>query len=102
VLEGDLLAPVPGELDVVAANLPYLPYADRALYPDLAGEPPAAVFAEGDGLDPYRRLLTQAELRLRPDGAVIFQLHREVFVAERNELAAMRARLDALTPALAA
>lgn len=102
VLEGDLLAPVPGELDLVVANLPYLPYADRALYPDLAAEPAAAVFAEGDGLDPYRRLLTQVEPRLRPGGAVIFQLHREVFVAERDELGVMRARLDALTPALAA
>lgn len=102
VLEGDLLAPVPGELDLVVANLPYLPFADRALYPDLAAEPPAAVFAEGDGLDPYRRLLAQAEPRLRAGGAVIFQLHREVFVTERAELAATRARLDALTPALAA
>jgi release factor glutamine methyltransferase len=102
VLEGDLLAPVPGELDLVVANLPYLPFADRALYPDLAGEPLTAVFAEGDGLDPYRGLLAQAEPRLRPGGAVVFQLHREVYVTEREELAAMRAHLDALTPALAA
>jgi len=102
VLDGDLLAPVPRDLDVVVANLPYLPYADRALYPDLVREPPAAVFAEGDGLDPYRRLLTQAEPRLRPDGAVIFQLHRDVYIAERDELGAMRARFDALAPALAA
>ncbi len=102
VLEGDLLAPVPGELDLVVANLPYLPYADRALYPELAAEPPSAVFADGDGLDPYRRLLAQAEPRLRPGGAVIYQLHREVFLAERGEIAAMRARLDTLTPALAA
>ena len=102
VLEGDLLAPVPRDLDLVVANLPYLPYADRALYPDLVREPPAAVFAEGDGLDPYRRLLTQAEPRLRANGSVIFQLHREVYVAERGHLGAMRARLDELTPALAA
>lgn len=102
VLDGDLLAPVPGELDLVVANLPYLPFADRALYPDLAAEPPAAVFADGDGLDPYRRLLAQAEPRLLAGGAVIFQLHREVFVTERAELPAMRARLDELAPALAA
>jgi release factor glutamine methyltransferase len=102
VLEGDLLAPVPGRLDLVLANLPYLPYADRALYPDLVHEPAAAVFAEGDGLEPYRRLLDQARTRLRPDGAVIFQLHREVYVAEQRELEAMRARLDLLAPALAA
>jgi release factor glutamine methyltransferase len=99
VLEGDLLAPVPGDLDLVVANLPYLPYGDRALYPDLMGEPASAVFAEGDGLDPYRRLLEQAAPRLRLDGAVIFQLHRHVFVAEREELDALRERLDELVPA---
>ena len=48
VLEGDLLAPVPGDLDLVVANLPYLPYDERPLHPDLDAEPPAAVYAAGD------------------------------------------------------
>jgi HemK-like putative methylase len=98
VLEGDLLAPVPYELDLVVANLPYLPYAERALHPDLESEPPDAVYAAGDGLDPYRRLLAQAEPRLRERGAVIFQLHRQVFVVRRDELEAMRQRLEELVP----
>jgi release factor glutamine methyltransferase len=98
VLEGDLLAPVPGDLDLVVANLPYLPYHERAFHPELESEPPAAVYAEGDGLDPYRRLLRQAESRLAPDGLVIFQLHRKPVMVPRAELASARARLDRLVP----
>lgn len=96
VLRGDLLAPVPGELDLVVANLPYLPHAHRDRHADLAGEPEAAVFAEGDGLGPYRRLLAVAEEKLHPGGAVAIQLHRRVFTAERDALRALRATLPAV------
>jgi release factor glutamine methyltransferase len=96
VVKGDLLEHVPGELDLVAANLPYLPSADSALYPELAAEPDEAVFAGGDGLDPYRRLLDSAAERLTAIGAVVIQLHRRVLVAERDEIAALRATLSAL------
>ncbi len=65
VRNGDLLEDVPDEIDLVVANLPYLPATDAALYPDLADEPAAAVFASGDGLEPYRRLLAACEERLR-------------------------------------
>jgi release factor glutamine methyltransferase len=99
VLEGDLLAPVPGDLDLVLANLPYLPVAERVLHPELDDEPAAAVYAEGDGLDPYRRLLHQAGSKLAPDGRVIFQLHRRAFTVRRTELVSAAARLDRLVPA---
>ena len=93
VRHGDLLDPVPGTIDLVVANLPYLPAADAALYPDLAGEPAAAVFASGDGLEPYRRLLSACAERLDDDGAVLLQLHRRVLAATRLELPALHTRL---------
>jgi release factor glutamine methyltransferase len=96
VVRSDLLDRVPGELDLILANLPYLPSADRALYPKLAREPDEAVFASGDGLEPYRRLLDSAGERLASDGAVVIQLHRRVLVAERDELPALSAALSAL------
>lgn len=96
VVRGDLLAPVPGGLDLIVANLPYLPWGDRDRHADLVGEPDAAVFAPGDGLDPYRRLLTVAEEKLHPGGAVAIQLHRRVFTAERDALPALRATLPAV------
>jgi release factor glutamine methyltransferase len=98
VLKGDLLEPLPGGLDLVVANLPYLPEEDRSRYADLAGEPDEAVFARGDGLGPYRRLLLSAEKRLLPSGAAMIQLHRRVVIAERAELTELRARLDELVP----
>ena len=70
VRHGDLLEPVPGGLDLVVANLPYLAAAEAPLHPELADEPVAAVFAPGDGLGPYRRLLAVCARRLSADGAV--------------------------------
>ncbi len=98
VVRGDLLAPVPGELDLIVANLPYLPRHDRDRYPDLGADPEDAVFAAGDGLGLYRRLLCAAEERLSASGAAVIQLHRRVLVAERDELAVLRASLAALVP----
>ena len=93
VCHGDLLEPVPDGIDLVVANLPYLPAADADRYPDLAGEPVSAVFASGDGLEPYRRLLAACEERLPGDAAVVFQLHRCVLSATRDEVPALRTRL---------
>jgi release factor glutamine methyltransferase len=93
VCHGDLLDPVPGPIDLVVANLPYLPSAEAARYPGLAGEPTAAVFSAGDGLEPYRRLLSACGERLSANGAVILQLHRRVLAAPRAGLPALRVRL---------
>lgn len=98
VVRGDLLAPVPSELDLVVANLPYLPLSDRTEYPDLRAEPEAAVFSGGDGLGLYRDLLGAAEEKLVPSGAVIIQLHGQVFVAERDGLTTLSESLTELVP----
>ena len=94
ILHGDLLESVPGELDLVLANLPYLPEAE-ARDPGVVGEPPEAVLAPGDGLGPYRRLLAQCEARLAPDGVVVIQLRRRVLEADRDRLDFLRERLTA-------
>jgi release factor glutamine methyltransferase len=94
VRHGDLLDPVPGPIDLVVANLPYLAAADAGLYPDLAGEPASAVFAPGDGLGPYRRLLAACAERLDDDGSVIIQLHRQALEATVAELPTLQASLD--------
>src|SRR2546428_9107165 len=66
VVVGDLLGPVPGPLDLIVANLPYLPERLRDERPEYREEPVQAIFAPGDGLGPYRRLLASAESRLAP------------------------------------
>jgi release factor glutamine methyltransferase len=91
---GDLLDPVPGSLDLVVANLPYLPAGRREWYPDLTGEPAEAVFAAGDGLAPYRRLINASAERLTSDGMLVIQFRRRVLAAHRDELDALRDRLE--------
>ncbi len=87
VRRGDLLEPLDGSFDLIVANLPYLPAASAAVHPELAGEPAGAVYAPGDGLGPYRRLLAAAEERLTARGAVVLQLHRQPVLVPRDELA---------------
>ncbi len=82
-------------MDLVLANLPYLPLAERRRYPDLSDEPVEAAFAWGDGLGPYRRLLAAAEERLVPGGVLALQLHGCVESATREELQLLRRRIVA-------
>jgi len=94
VLEGDLLEPLPLPMDVVVANLPYLPESlHDARYDD---EPADAVYAPGDGLGPYRRLLDACrEGRLvTPGGRVVIQYHREPLAANCWQLEDLRAELE--------
>lgn len=86
VERADLLKGVPDELDLVVANLPYLAEALRDERPELAGEPPEAVFAPGDGLDPCRRLVEICSHVLRPDGPLVIQLHGRVLLTEAAAL----------------
>jgi hypothetical protein len=52
------------------------------------------VFAVGDGLGPYRRLIDAADAWLADDGVVLLQLYRRVFAASRPELPILRAALN--------
>jgi release factor glutamine methyltransferase len=94
VRRGDLLAPVSGQLDLIVANLPNVPVSTAAEHPELGTEPFAAVFAGGDGLEPYRRLVDSAITRLADDGVLLLQLHRRVVLADRDELPALRVALS--------
>jgi hypothetical protein len=54
----------------------------------------SAVFAPGDGLDPYRRLLSACAARLDGDAAVIIQLHRQALQASVAELPVLQVSLE--------
>jgi HemK-like putative methylase len=92
VLEGDLLTPVPGQVDLVVANLPYLPQSERR--PEYDDEPPEAVYAPGDGLGPLRQLLQICEAgKLAMPGFVLVQYQGEVLEADCQHLPQLRERL---------
>ena len=75
---GDLLEPVPGPVDLIVANLPYIP-TDRlaTLQPEVQQEPALALDGGPDGLDLVRRLLTQAEDKLNESGIILLELDPE-------------------------
>jgi release factor glutamine methyltransferase len=66
VLQGDLLDALPvalrGRIDVLVANVPYVPSGEMDLLPREARlyEPPAALDGGGDGLDLLRRVSAEA------------------------------------------
>jgi len=69
VLKGDLLASIPVErpIDWVVSNPPYIPSSIlKTLAPEVAYQEPSLALDGGvDGLDTYRRLLTQARERAK-------------------------------------
>jgi len=72
---GDLLDPVPEPIDLIVANLPYIP-TDRisTLQPEVQQEPALALDGGPDGLDLIRRLLTQAESKLKDSGIILLEM----------------------------
>ena len=93
VLQGDLLDPLPAPVDLIVANLPYLPQSEHdARYDD---EPDDAVYAAGDGLDPYRRLLDACrDGKLKTGGTVVLQYQGEPYEADCWQLEDLRAQLE--------
>jgi len=76
-LLGDLLAPVAGEIfEIIVSNPPYVPTVDRdTLSVEVREyEPALALFAGGDGLDVYRRLIPAAFDALTPGGFVALEI----------------------------
>jgi release factor glutamine methyltransferase len=97
LVKGDLLDGLPRDLDLIVANLPYLPPA----VPGYEDEPEAAVHSTGDGLDHYRRLLAGAADHLAAEGGLLIQFQGEVLEAERSELPWLGSRLESLVAAAA-
>ncbi|WP_052230058.1 putative protein N(5)-glutamine methyltransferase [Streptomyces sp. CT34] len=88
VYEGDLFAPLParlrGRIDVLVANVPYVPTEEVGLLPPEAREyePLVALDGGADGLDVLRRVTAEAPQWLAPGGHLL---------VETSELQAPRA-----------
>jgi release factor glutamine methyltransferase len=75
---GDLLDAVPEPIDLIVANLPYIP-TDRipTLQPEVQQEPVSALDGGPDGLDLIRRLLIQAVDKLTDHGIILLEMDPE-------------------------
>jgi len=71
----DLLPPVP-QIDLIVSNPPYVSRRDAvSLSPEVRHhEPGLALFAGGDGLDVYRRLLPEARYEIAAEGRLILEV----------------------------
>jgi release factor glutamine methyltransferase len=79
VYEGDLFEPLPrtlrGRVDVLAANVPYVPTEEVGFLPPEARdhEPLVALDGGGDGLDILRRVTAEAPQWLAPGGFLLVE-----------------------------
>ncbi|WP_431782848.1 putative protein N(5)-glutamine methyltransferase [Streptomyces chumphonensis] len=79
VHEGDLFAPLPpalrGRIELLTANVPYVPTGEVALLPPEARlhEPRAALDGGGDGLEVLRRVAAEAAGWLAPGGRLLVE-----------------------------
>ncbi|WP_188274793.1 putative protein N(5)-glutamine methyltransferase [Streptomyces sp. CBMA152] len=79
VYEGDLFAPLPaglrGRVDLLLANVPYVPTEEIELLPSEARvhEARVALDGGGDGLDVLRRVTAEAAGWLAPGGHLLFE-----------------------------
>ncbi|TKA10150.1 putative protein N(5)-glutamine methyltransferase [Actinacidiphila oryziradicis] len=79
VYEGDLYEPLPatlrGRVDVLLANVPYVPTEEIELLPPEARvhEPRVALDGGADGLDVLRRVTAAAPVWLAPGGHLLFE-----------------------------
>jgi release factor glutamine methyltransferase len=78
-LQGDLLSPLPGPVDLIAANPPYVSTGEwQDLIPEIRNyEPRTALDGGPDGLSLIRRLLATAGASLRPGGALLLEIGAE-------------------------
>ncbi len=76
LIQSDLLASVGGPIDLLVANLPYIPSDEiPGLQREVLNEPRLALDGGFDGLALVRRLLEEAQPKLSPGATIALELH---------------------------
>ena len=96
---GDLLRPLPGPVDLIVSNPPYIKTAQIAeLAQEVRNEPVLALDGGEDGLAVMRRLISQAPGYLRPGGRMLVEIAPEqlqdVLVMARRAFPGSRPTFD--------
>ena len=77
---GDLIGPLPGQFDLVCANLPYISAA-AALPAEVTAQPARALYADNGGSALVTRLLDESRDRLRSGGRVLAEIDPSILEA---------------------
>jgi len=104
-LEGDTLKPLPGPVDLIIANLPYVGEPDLRRGGPLSYEPALALNGGKDGLDMIRTLCRQAGRKISNRGLILLEigqgqaetvtaLFQETFPSARIEVASDLAGIE--------
>jgi release factor glutamine methyltransferase len=73
-LQGDMLGPLPGPVDLIIANLPYVKASDLPAGGPLSFEPSLALDGGADGLDWISILCRQVGSRLKQKGYLLLEI----------------------------
>ncbi len=84
LLEGHLLEPITERVDLLVANLPYIPTARLGELQVARFEPRVALDGGPDGLSVIRELLAQATEYMAPGGALMLEIGADQGVAARG------------------
>lgn len=102
LLEGDLLTPLVGPVDLILANLPYIPgVVLDSLSPEVRAEPRLALDGGPDGLVAFRRLFAQVPGRVAAGGVVLLEIGADQGEAVSQLAAALGPVRVTVTPDLA-
>jgi release factor glutamine methyltransferase len=74
LISGDWTANIAGPFDLILCNPPYIADTETLMLDVADHEPPGALFAGGDGLDDYRRIIPDLPRILAPQGAAILEI----------------------------
>lgn len=85
-VRGDLMEPLPGDFDLICANLPYVA-EDAKLPAEVTAQPAQALYAEQGGAGLISRLVDESPARLRAGGRVLAELDPSIAAAIAEQAA---------------
>ncbi len=73
--ESDLFTKIPGEFDLIVANLPYVASGEAAtMAKELSHDPALALFSGEDGMDLLRKFIPAAFDHMKPEGLLALEI----------------------------
>jgi len=72
-MQGNLLNVLDNPVDIIIANLPYLPKSEYKK--EISFEPKQALFGDNNGMEYLETIIKQAPLKLNKDGIMLLEIH---------------------------
>jgi release factor glutamine methyltransferase len=86
-IRSDLFEKVSGRFDIIVANLPYIPWAERgSLQREVLRDPAGALFGGATGLEIVGRFIPESPIHLADRGILALELHHDQAVRVKELL----------------